>query len=89
MCDFTECQEEIIDSFFRTGNINKQQTAVILPALTRWVFRERPELKKDLEKYYGKLQEDVICGLGSDLLQENEDAEILVEVMLSSLRKGH
>ena len=87
MNDFSEKQTEIIDCFFRTGKINNQQTAVILPALIRWVFDERPELKNKLSRCYGTLPEDVMQGLGSDLLDEKSEAENLLEEMLSKVRK--
>lgn len=86
---FTEKQEEIIDLFFRTGSINNQQIAVILPALVRWVFKEQPELKKELERLYGSPPEDSICGLGTELLQKDKKAKLLVVTMLSRLRKEH
>ena len=89
MFDFNEKQTEIIDLFFRTGKITNQQRAVILPALIRWVFDERPELKSRLSNSYGPLLEDVMQGLGSDLLNQNPDAESLVEEMLSKVRKEH
>ena len=87
MNDFSEKQTEIIDCFFRTGKINNQQTAVILPALIRWVFDERPELKNKLSRCYGTLPEDVMQRLGSDLLDKKPEAENLLEEMLSKVRK--
>ena len=87
MNDFSEKQTEIIDCFFRTGKINNQQTAVILPALIRWVFDERPELKNKLSRCYGTLPEDVMQRLGSDLLDQKPEAENLLEEMLSKVRK--
>ena len=87
MSDFSEKQTEIIDCFFRTGKINNQQTAVILPALIRWVFDERPELKNKLSRCYGPLPEDVMQRLGSDLLDKKPEAENLLEEMLSKVRK--
>ena len=87
MNDFSEKQTEIIDCFFRTGKINNQQTAVILPALICWVFDERPELKNKLSRCYGTLPEDVMQRLGSDLLDKKPEAENLIEEMLSKVRK--
>ena len=87
MSDFSEKQTEIIDCFFRTGKINNQQTAVILPALIRWVFDERPELKNKLSRCYGTLPKDVMQRLGSDLLDKKPEAENLLEEMLSKVRK--
>ena len=87
MFDFSEKQTEIINVFFRTGKINNQQTAVILPALVRWVFDERPELRNRLSRCYGPLLEDVMQGLGSDLLDKNPGAENLIEEMMSKVRK--
>ena len=89
MRDFSEKQLEIIDIFFRTGEINNQQTAVVLPALVRWVFDERPEMRNRLIRCYGPLLEDVMQGLGSDLLDNKPEAETLVEEMLSKVRKEH
>ena len=87
MSDFSGKQKEIIDCFFRTGKINNQQAAVILPALIRWVFDERPELKNKLSRCYGTLPEDAMQRLGSDLLDKKPEAENLIEEMLSKLRK--
>ncbi len=87
MSIFSEKQTEIIEVFFRKGKINKQQTAVILPALVRWIYKEKPELKNKLKKCYGPQLEDVMQGLGSDLLEENREAENLLELMLSKVRK--
>ena len=87
MSDFSEKQTDIIDVFFRTGQINNQQTAVILPALIRWVFDERPELKNKLSRCYGTLPKDVMQRLGSDLLDKKPEAENLLEEMLSKVRK--
>jgi len=89
MRDFNEKQIEIIDVFFRTGKINNQQKAVILPALIRWVFDEKPELKNTLSSCYGPRLEDVMQGLGSDLLDKKPEAENLIEEMLSKVRKEH
>ncbi len=87
MSSFSEKQLEIIDVFFRTGEINNQQKAVILPSLVHWVFDERPELRSRLSSCYGPLLEDVMQGLGSDLLDNKPEAETLVEEMLSKVRK--
>ncbi len=87
MSDFSEKQAEIIDCFFRTGKINNQQRAVILPVLVIWIFKEKPELKNKLSSCYGPLLEDVMQGLGSDLLDKKPEAESLLEEMLSKLRK--
>ena len=89
MRDFSEKQTEIIDCFFRTGKINNQQTAVILPALVLWIFDEKPDLKKALIHNYGPLPKDVMQGLGSDLLDKKPEAENLLEEMLSKVRKEH
>jgi len=87
MRDFSEKQTGIIDYFFRTGKINNQQTAVILPALILWIFDEKPDLKIALVHSYGPLPEDVMQGLGSDLLDKKPEAESLLEEMLSKVRK--
>ena len=87
MSPFNEKQTEIIDVFFRTGMISNQQTAVILPALVRWVLAEKPELKKKLVSAYGPQLSDVMQGLGSDLLAESSEAQGLFEAMLSKVRK--
>ncbi len=84
---FNEKQTGIIDAFFRTGKINNQQTAVILPALVRWIFEDRPELKEKLKTCYGPQPENVMQGLGADLLEKNGEAEILLDAMLSNIRR--
>ena len=87
MSDFSGKQAEIIDCFFRTGKINNQQRAVILPVLVSWIFKEKPELKNKLSSCYGSLPEDVMQGLGSDLLDKKAEAENLLEELLSKVRK--
>jgi hypothetical protein len=87
MSDFSGKQTDIIDCFFRTGKTNNQQRAVILPVLVSWIFKEKPELKNKLSSCYGPLPEDVMQGLGSDLLDKKTEAENLLEEMLSKVRK--
>ena len=89
MSDFSEKQLEIIDCFFRTGKLNNQLAALVLPALVNWAFKEKPELKETLVNYYGLNQTDVMRGLGSDLLSNNSEAKNLLEAMLSKVRKEH
>jgi len=87
MSAFNEKQTEIIDAFFRTDKINNQQIAVILPALVRWIFKQRPELKEKLKICYGPQLTDVMQGLGADLLEKNSEAEKMLDAMLSSIRR--
>ena len=87
MSYFSEKQTEIIDCFFRTGKINNQQRAIILPGLVSWIFKKKPELKNKLCNWYGSLPEDVMQGLGSDLLDKKPEAENLLEEMLFKVRK--
>jgi hypothetical protein len=44
-------------------------------------------LKNKLSSCYGTLLEDVMQGLGSDLLDKKPEAENLLEEMLSKVRK--
>ena len=87
MSAFSRKQTEIIDVFFRAGKISNQQRAVILPVLVNWIFKEKPELKNKLSSCYGPLPEDILQGLGSDLLDKKPEAENLLEEMLSKVRK--
>jgi len=87
--NFTAKQEAIIDIFFRTGRLTHQQTAVILPALIRWIFKEKPDQKKELVRRYGPEPETVLSGFGSDILNDSRDAEILMETLMSTIRQRH
>ena len=86
---FDEKQTEIINRFFKSGRITKQQMAVILPTLVRWVCQKCPDLKTTLTTQYGPGLTDIFEGLGSELLTENEKARNLFEDMLSRTREDH
>lgn len=89
MRTFTTDQEAVIDAFFRTGRLNNRQTAVILPTLVRWIFKEKPDLKKELVRLYGPQPEEVLSGFGADILDGSREAEFLLETLLSSIRREH
>ena len=58
MSDFSGKQAEIIDCFFRTGKINNQQRAVILPVLVSWIFKEKPEAENLIEEMLSKVRKE-------------------------------